>query len=309
LPTTADVHVLLTKPDPDAMQTLMAPREAELVAKMLRSREAFGEWIPYMRAYAFMRGGEVEGISPKLLRGQGASTAPMDCSTKAWRKRWRESTRQWAGVISGRQLVRTHWSRLLLWDPHWIRRREAAGWIEPRNYHEACLGSALTALTEVKSERTALPGADPTEIPEVEFAAIKHRLQWLVEMSVLDEPMVAPPPPEAGNFLAALTCIEAGGGSTCSAAVRGGESVLAYMDERLGWWHVKQALKLAPAPDSILQADLTARWSRLLAGDSHTRLDYLPELRSVAVDWKMNVELPEPDPERAADLLDVKMSR
>ena len=309
LPTTADVHVLLTKPDPEGLQALLAPREHELLLKMTRSREAFSEWIPYMRAYAFMRGGEIEGLSPKLLRGPGAMTAPTDCSTKAWRKRWRESTKQWSGVVSGRQLVRTHWSRLLLWDPHWIRRREVAGWIEPRNYHEACLGSALAALTEIKTERAALPGAEPMEIPEADYAAIKRRLQWLVEMSVLDEPLVAPPPPESGNFLASLTCIEAGGGSSCMTGVRAGELAAGYLDERLGWFQLKQAIRLAPAPDPSLQADLTARWSRLLAGDSHTRLDYLPELRLVAGDWKMNVELPPQDPERAAEQLDVKIAR
>ena len=317
-----EAEALLAGENAEAFLAAMATHEAEFVARAGRSREEFAELIPVLRAYAFLGSGEIDGISPKLLRGTGATTAPTDCSEKIWRKRWRESAKQWKDLTSGRQLVRTHWARLLLWDPHWIRRRESRGWINPPNYHAACINTAHRALLQIRNERSALPGAEPLSLPEVELEAVQRRLQWLVEMSFMSEPVVAPPAPAAEDFLGALTCIE---GATSPAAATecrsrfrstpagdarsldGGAS--AYLDERVGWTLLRFALRSLGAPNAELSANITARFSRLVAGDSQTRLDYLVELRALQASWQLNVTLPQGEAESGADRHDVKLNR
>lgn len=149
LPEDADYSVdqaqdLLQTNDWQAFDIFMERIMPDLVPRLNKSMRVYRDWIPFVRSYAYRRDGVVEGVKPKMLRGLGSVLAPTDCASAVLKDKL--NGENIAEVMSGKALPRGEFSRLLVWDPHWIRRRaDLSGWRTPRNYYEACLIMAVKA--------------------------------------------------------------------------------------------------------------------------------------------------------------------
>ena len=279
--TVAQVASALSKVDTKEFVAMMQNNLTEIVARHNRNKEGGLEWLPYLRAYAFLVDGHVEGISPKTMRGGNAALAPVDCSEKSWRKRWKESTKTWGAFVSGKNTVRAPWARLLAWDPHWIRRRSPKGWILPRNYYEGCVQQAYKSFINLKTDATAV--SEGIDVNSPEFLAIGARLKWLVDTSFA-MPSLTPDAVEKDNVLSLWTCYESadsiGAIAQCYESIKISEASLAYNDERIAAALLRLTIK-ANAADQDVVAELRARFAMLQGGDSFTRTDYSSELRFV----------------------------
>lgn len=122
-------------------------RNREAINRAMKKKKGSALWLPYVRAVAFGRDGEWEGLSSKRLRGKVEEPLPQDCSMEAWEQIWKASQAQWSGYLEGRELPREEWALLMTLDPNWIRLRSpVSGWIQPGSYAEACMQMALKAL-------------------------------------------------------------------------------------------------------------------------------------------------------------------
>jgi hypothetical protein len=182
--------------DLDAIDKFIDSNKKELVAA--DSRAELELWLPYLRLYAFRRDGTIEQLPGKVLRGTLSNSAPTDCSLSAWKKRWRQSAKQWEAFAAGKNVGKSAWNRVLLWDPHWIRSRPVAGWIEPQNYFAACLQMGLAALDSLSSE----PGAE--EISRDAWQKLRTRVSLLRDLS--RGLVVGEEPNAATDVYAALNC-------------------------------------------------------------------------------------------------------
>src|SRR5690606_16130297 len=90
-------QTLIDRNDTQQFNALIEANVAVLVDKVMRSKNPEGGWTPYLRRYAFGKEGQIEGLAPKFLRGNSAPSAPVDCSLKMWRRRWRSSLKLWNG--------------------------------------------------------------------------------------------------------------------------------------------------------------------------------------------------------------------
>jgi hypothetical protein len=239
-------------------------------------------WLPYLRLYAFNHEGAIPGFPVKTLRGQAAASAPSDCSLKQWRKRWRSSYKQWIQLIGERKLVRSHWARMLAWDPHWIRRRDNKGWIGNQNYYTACLTMADRALDELSSDTSLVQNAG--DWARMGYPQVKRRLIWILEIA-RDGHSVAGAPGDAANALSVWTCMEQARDlkslSKCKEGLIGGtaeqDAFLSYTDERYAW----NALRIAATTPGAIAAETVSQLDKLAAkagkGDFYTRFDYRAE--------------------------------
>lgn len=131
--------------------SFMAAQVRVVVPKVLRSKGAMQNWLPYLRAYAYLQDGEIEGLSSNVLRGtivNPPSSLPGECQLKFWQKKWALNAESVLAIAGQRALPRGHWAALVQWDPYWVRRRKAVGWLKPHNYYEACLAMATKAFFE-----------------------------------------------------------------------------------------------------------------------------------------------------------------
>jgi len=119
-----------------------------------RSRKNYHDWIPFLRAYAFLDGGRIDNFPPRLLRGMGTLHAPQDCSIQYWKQQWRSGERGLNQFTRNDALSNQPWVQILSWDPYWIQRRNKdATWIYPQSYYEGCLMMAIEAWKRIDSNR------------------------------------------------------------------------------------------------------------------------------------------------------------
>lgn len=170
-----------------------------LLPMVTSSSKSYAQWIPHLRRYAFNGTGEIMGLKPKFLRGQGADDAPLNCSMKSWRSRWLSSRPKWADMTAG-TVVKDTAMKTLLWDPHWIRRRsQVAGWVQPMNYHTACLLMAQKSLMFLLTELT------PYELKMAE--QFNERLTTLISIiNQKERPNIVIQKHE--SFLPTLNCLD-----------------------------------------------------------------------------------------------------
>ncbi len=143
----------IEKGDAAGFEDFMNSHMDEMVERTSRPKKAEAQWLPYLRLFAFSHEGQIAGLPAKYLRGSVAA-APVDCSLKMWRKRWRMSVKNWNEVVVQRKFVRAHWARVLAWDPTWIRRRDNKGWLGNQNYYVGCL-TMVTSVVSLKSSPRA----------------------------------------------------------------------------------------------------------------------------------------------------------
>ena len=199
---------LIDRRDQPEFERVMDENADDLVQRVQRDRRLDSPWLPYLRHYAFLREGQLQGMSLKLLRGDAPLSAPSECTLKSWRKKWRGAVGKPAlSLIADKKLLRNQWARILAWDPYLIRRRAAPGWLAYDNFFVGCLSIADRALGEIVQEIPVAAPDTPAAAEQKALQAVAGRLQWVLEIArdgVSRSPAVAVP----GDPLSAWTCYE-----------------------------------------------------------------------------------------------------
>jgi hypothetical protein len=304
---------LLDKGDEQQFNALIEANLPTLVERVNRAKNPDAGWTPYLRHYAFNHDGQIDGLAPKLLRGSSAPSAPVDCSLKMWRRRWRTSLKLWNGFVTERRLIRAHWARVLAWDPHWIRRRAAKGWLPGENFYIGCLSMAEKALTEMQTDTSLVTTSADWE--KMGIVKIAQRLQWLQGSargySIGATRSVASP----DNPISLWTCYEAAGDfkelGKCRDAVQSGSDQDAwylYSEERYSW----NLLRIAAGQKGNLSTDalnlLGQQAARVGRTDFFTRFDYRPEQRLFKTLLKQGVPVEKSVEKAESEFPDIRLS-
>lgn len=308
-----DLQQFLDKNDANGFEAYMADHGPELADRVSRPKKPEPQWLPYLRHWAFAHEGMVSGLPPKLLRGDGAPMAPIDCSLKMWRRRWRASLKGWNDFIAQKKLVRQHWARVLAWDPHWIRRRDNKGWLGQENYYVGCLVMAQKSLAELYNDPSLVTSA--ADWDKIGINKVKQRVDWLTEVTATGQSSQSTQP-QTGNGLSVWTCYEAARDvkdlqkcrDTLGNAPSGDEVWQAYNDERLGWslLRIAAAQKGSLAPE--LLAALTNYSQKTNKTDHFTRFDYRAELKLMKALVKQGQPVEKTVEKTQAEYPDVKLS-
>jgi hypothetical protein len=199
LPLTSRAKSLVDAQQWDDLRNYIGRHREAISSRASKSKSSYEEWIPYLRAAAYLNDGEVEGIRSKLLQGPGKFRAPADCSVDAWRRRWSQiSQAEFESFLSGNLNSKKLPMRTLMWDPHWIRRRKAEGWIIPSNYYAFCLEMSKKGWNAFTSEIQA--GLNPNI-----KMAVERRLN--TQISIINSTNIAVI--EGGNdILRILNCMD-----------------------------------------------------------------------------------------------------
>ena len=229
-------------------------------------------WTPILRIYAYRHEGAIEGIIPLALKGKGADYAVNDCSTAYFQKSLKAIGGKVLQVSSGmgKGIADTDISKMLLWNPHWIKRRIVPeAWIEPQSYYEACLAMAAKAVVRhaTLSKR------------EQSYTLLKNRLSWVLALAsginAKDKFIMKGP-------LWALSCIEqAESEAEISECVtvryqKEWRSLLEFRSNHRRVWLTINQNKLLGPQDIAYIADTIKSLSPL---EPSTKMDYGVELR------------------------------
>jgi hypothetical protein len=145
----------------------------EITHSLKEDRKLIQPWLPFLRAVAFHKDGNWDGLPNKILRGRDMPYTPRDCSLPAWHKRWEASKSRWQSFIAGDSLPDREWAKILTWDMEWVRQRKEADrqWVWPSSYYEGCLIMAAKALRKLDPNRQSL-AAD----------VLRSRLDWQLNL-------------------------------------------------------------------------------------------------------------------------------
>jgi hypothetical protein len=278
---TDQIQSYIERGDAAGFEEFMQSRMAELVERTSRPKKPEQQWLPYLRLYAFTHEGQIPGLQPKYLRGTNVQAAPVDCSLKMWRKRWRMSVRNWNELVVQRKFVRAHWARVLAWDPAWIRRRDNKGWLGNQNYYVGCLTMADKALAEMYNDTTLVTSSADWE--KIGINKVKQRLVWLLEMT-RDGQSGQSAQPAVDNTLSIWTCFEGAKDLAALNRCRDSQSTdqdawASYNDERYGWNLLRLAANTKGSLSPELVGQLGTYSAKLSKGDHFTRFDYRAELK------------------------------
>ncbi len=278
----------------------MKDHSADVVTKAMRSKREFDDWIPYLRAYAFLTGGEVEGLSPKYLRGVSVGEqAPIDCTLGSWKKRWQQNAGTWAPFFSGKKSPSAQWSRLIAWDPYWIRHRVHYGWVKPGSYYEGCLMMANKALSEVSSSNGGSTngtnsGSLGGSSVQAEQKILQNRFDWMLDVlssrnrrPALTNDAIAT---KSGDLLTFLTCVEESSSFDLIKQCYGHYNMSgldpfwsAVIDRAILLNVLRIAVRIASGNggkiDPAVLGEMTNGMAKMSRIDQFTRFDYTPELK------------------------------
>ena len=277
-----DPQAFLDRQDYAKFDKYMQDRMIEIVEAITNDKRQETLWLPYLRFYAFNHEGLIPGVASKTLRGAIGGTAPVDCSLKQWRRRWRASHKQWNQLIVEQKLIRAHWARMLAWDPHWIRRRESKGWIGNQNYYAACMLMADRALDELAMDQSLVQTAG--DWSRMGYPQVKRRLTYILDVVREGHSAGGAFAVDTGNSLGIWTCMEQARDLRSLAKCREGlsgasdqEGFMTYTEDRYAW----NAMRIAAMSPATLTPDAIALLERLALkanyADFYTRFDYRPE--------------------------------
>lgn len=297
-PAPEEAQAFLDRSDFSGFDRFMQENLEFATDKVVHGKKTEGLWLPFLRYYALRSEGVIPGVSLKVLRGEGATSAPLDCSLRSWRRRWRASVRNWNDLLVQHKLVRAHWSRLLAWDPSWISRREAKGWPKGSNYYLLCMSMADKALVEVMDDGSLV--ATLSEAERLGLRQIKQRLDWVAE--VTESGMASGPSQQMAlqgvSGVGVWSCFEASRDlkelTKCRSEIPANGNAddpwFSYYEERYGW----NLLRVAMGQKGVLSPDLVnalgAYSSRMNRSDFFTRFDYRYELKL----WRALLKQPGP---------------
>lgn len=137
-----------------------------LVERLINEVSISPQWLPILRSYAFLVDGNLTRSLIATVYDQTAIETPTDCTVARWRKIWQESVNDWEQFIGKQQLIDRHWSRLLSWDPHWLRTKSSPSWRHPKSYEQGCFLAAHKAFIAL-----SLPNNS-------NFTIIRERIMW-----------------------------------------------------------------------------------------------------------------------------------
>lgn len=277
VPASAEYVALANKASPDEFLNAMGLRVIPYPQKYLKTPKHQNQWLPLFRMYAFYTTGSVDGVPPKMLRGEQPATAPLDCSVDSWKQRWRESAAQTVTFVQGKTLSKNQWTKILALDPNWVRRRPSKGWIKPRNYFEGCMMTASVALRSLSSD--PMYGADPKDAvtPDI-IAAMIRRLQSQLEIVSSGRTSTVA---DKTTPLGVMTCLESAASIADLDSCRGGVDLALkpLMDEKFSLGLLKvvslQSGNMDPRASALLPDALT----KIDGEDQMSRLDLTPEYR------------------------------
>jgi hypothetical protein len=289
---------------------------ARLIPRVLKSRSEQNEWLPYLRLWAFLQQGQVAGLPARVLKGDSYAVLPPDCSLGAWATRWDGALDSLSASHAGTKFVRAAWTQVLAWDPYYVARRPAKGWITPKNYMEACLSMALKSLDELDARlaKTTPSNASASQA----IAPARQRLLWQLELArgkTPSEPEAEEALQAPQDTLSALTCMEKADSferlvfcQRFKPATEGWKEVLRH---RFSWSFVRLALPMVRRGEGgdALKTDLAAYVGRVARQDSLTQLDWSPELAvaSEVLRRPLAVEDPLLHVEDASGVVDLKL--
>lgn len=281
LPNLSDLQPLVFKEDPGDFVTFLGPKLPSLISKTARSKDLQGQWLPYLRYYAFATTGAVDGLNVKILRGNTGASAPNECTVEGWRKRLHENFPGTLSWLTQGRMTRTPWTKLLSWDPFWVRRRQPKGWIKPRNFYEGCLSTAWQALRTAPLDAATFGVETPPNGETIN--SIGRRLEW--QLDIIHNGTA--PAPEAGaspGVVGALSCLESADQlaalSKCRNFYAGFDTAaVAWLDERFGLHLVRLAAKVKGTPDPTLTTELQNAAAHMPLEDSFDKLELQPEMR------------------------------
>ncbi len=233
-----------------ALDRYLARHSSEIANAMAFQGKEESDWLPYVRSFALRGEGSFAGVSAKVLRGQTSIPAPVDCSEKAWEQRWRQGQSQWSRFAAGEELIRSHWARILAWDPHWISRELAstnhAGWRKGETYFTLCLTMAKKGLEHVGVSQMGSQNKQDL----VAKARFLRRIDWMISVLSLN-PTEGFKFSREDSFLEGLTCVDSAKTLTeLSACQKISEST--YFRERFARrlsWFVAQDQSLVGKPE------------------------------------------------------------
>jgi hypothetical protein len=238
------VAEMLAQGDTAAFQEEMAAQLPTILPKATKSRRMYGEWIPYLRAFAYLKDGQIEGVSPRLLRGMDAQLpAPNDCSVAAWRTAWTQGEASFADLMAGKYFGQHAWTQILFWDVTWISRREPmSGWNEPKSYFSACLMMAVKSLEDY-------PNQNHIDAVTDFGLRMKNQLQKLGDSRF--DGVELPNSP----LLASLTCIDRAVGQAALAACESPKDMNADLVQYVSSYRKRAEIFLNLKSQSTLASD------------------------------------------------------
>jgi len=250
---------------------MMQHQITEIVDQAGRSRAVYQQWIPFLRVYAYRHDGTIEGLKPKMLRGLGNFAAPLDCSIATFKERWQQNLEQTVDVVQGIIQPTTEQQRMLFWDPHWLKRRVASGWVIPRNYYEACLGMSLRAVLDLR-QTSSVNAQAVYGVIAARLAAILNIANSIPLTAELD----------SSKFLNIFNCIDSGedAGKLNSCVTDANEfgAWRDYLQSRLAAANIRLLLRGQSNLDEAKVVLLTNFYNNF-HGDELTKFDYQPETR------------------------------
>lgn len=278
--------------DETGMIRFMDKNLSEIVDRVTRTKKPEPQWLPYLRSHAFRYDGEVEGLPFRMLRGEGMSHTPMDCSLKTWNTRWRGAIKSINELVQQYRLVNNHWARILAWDPHWIRRRDHKGWLKNESYYLGCSLMAEQALKDLFTDTTLVSQSGDWD--KLGLTKVRSRLIWLVESQKSGVWSPQPLLPQTDDLLSLWTCYESSQEVKHLAQCRDAftatmeDGSQSYSDERFGWNLLRIVMNSkTPPPAEVIQA-MTQLLPKIQKGDQYSRLDYRIEIKI----WRQIIKQP-----------------
>lgn len=163
--TAADLNraheLLMSTEGQEPFRLYMSKKLPAITPDIVYGRENGQDWLPFVRAYAFLEDGFVKGLSNRVLQGDiGSASWPNDCTGMVWRRRVRNMADAKAnGTLTDVLFMASDLNRLLTTDRA-VMKATQSGWIKPRNFGEACLWQAQRAIKEVIAEPYAGPAPE-----------------------------------------------------------------------------------------------------------------------------------------------------
>jgi hypothetical protein len=273
LPLTSRAKSLVEAQQWDDFRNYMLRHRDSIASRAGKSKSSYDEWIPYLRAAAYLGEGEVDGVRAKLLQGPGKFRAPADCSADAWRRRWSQiSQTEFENFLAGNLNSKKLPLRTLLWDPHWIRRRKVDGWIVPANYYAFCLEMSKKGWNSFSNEMAA--GLNPNI-----KVAVERRLN--TQISIINSTNVAVV--DGGNdILRIINCLDQtqteNQTSVCKTAVNQQE-MSSFIDAYENYTKIRIITELNQNLSEEQLAGFESITKNITPAAPLTGLDYMPEYR------------------------------
>ena len=259
-----------------------------LLTSMVR-QDPESQVLPFLRAYAFLQDGKMEGLPNDILMGQAVLSRPENCSVDMWLRVYVQLLQRRTLDGTYQALSANEWLRLIYSDFHWIRLRQEERWISPPNGWIACLMSAQRAFYQKLAQNLYYEAFLETfgDLAKDVLDSIDLRFRWLnllVPLTTIAQATQPLPKPEelfnTDHFVKQLTCYEMvqdlGSLRKCYRKLELGQEMQTYLYRR----YLVNYLRILSHEDTVppvLLNYLKTNISSLALEDPVHGFDYTPE--------------------------------